>query len=42
MMRKFSNEVGDILAAVADRVLPRTYEQFEAYALDDLIGADKP
>jgi internalin A len=42
MMQKFSNEVGDILAAIADRLLPRTYEQFEAYALDDLIGADKP
>jgi internalin A len=39
MMQKFSSEVGDILAAIADRVLPRTYEQFEAYALDDLIGS---
>jgi internalin A len=38
MMQKFSNEVGDILEAIADKVQPRSYEEFERYALEDLIG----
>ena len=40
MMQKFSHEVGDILAAIADIVQPRTYEEFEQYALQDLIGEE--
>ena len=38
MMQKFCNEVGDILEAIADKVQPRTYDEFEKYALEDLIG----
>ena len=38
MMQKFSNEVGDILSAVADKIQARTFEEFEANALEDLIG----
>jgi internalin A len=37
MMQEFSGKVGDILATVADVVRAQTDEEFEKYALDDLI-----
>ena len=39
MMQDFSTRVGDILAAIADKVQPQTYEEFEKYALDGLTGS---
>jgi len=35
LMRKFTSQVGDILATIADIVQPRTFEDFEKYGLDD-------
>lgn len=34
-MRSFHHEVGDILATIADTVLPRHFEDFLAYGFDD-------
>ena len=35
MMRRFSYDVSDILATIADRVLPRSFEDFEKYGFDE-------
>jgi internalin A len=35
LMRKFANEIGDILATVADILQPRDFEEFVKYGFSD-------
>jgi hypothetical protein len=39
-MKKFAHQVGDILAAVADVIQPRSFEEFKTYGLLDLTCQD--